>query len=230
MLISKIKGFKYPDAELVRWFFKNKIYEISTKKVLEFGSHNGNNLALFASYDYECLGVDLSKENIKNANFNFKELFKYKKCKFFIDDIKNFAKEKSDIKASVFLIPNVINFLTKNEFITLLKNARQNKLYSYGGGDEKNVYSHFFLRARSVKDYRYGLGKSLENGSFLLVDDEYTGEKGCICTAYQEYELVELLKKYLNLFDFELITSENINVKNKKLIKDSDIIIYGKIC
>ncbi|WP_276882093.1 hypothetical protein [Campylobacter cuniculorum] len=50
-----------------------------------------------------------------------------------------------------------------------------------------------------------------------------------MCTAYQEYELVEICKQYLNLYDFEVLTSENINVKNKNFIKDSDIIIYGKI-
>ncbi|MMP72688.1 class I SAM-dependent methyltransferase, partial [Campylobacter jejuni] len=36
-------------------------------------------------------------------------------------------------------------------------------------------------------------------------------------------------QKYLNLYDFEVITSENINIKNKVYIKDSDIVIYGKI-
>ncbi|TQR33879.1 flaz protein [Campylobacter sp. MIT 99-7217] len=209
--------------ELVRWFFKSKIYELPRKKVLEFGSHNGNNLALFASYDFEVLGVELDEKNVENANYNFKELENYQKCEFFTDDIKHFAQVKKDIKASVFLIPNVINFLSKEEFINLLQNSRKNKLYEY-----ENDFAHFFIRARSIKDYRYGLGKKLDNGSFLL-DDEYAGEKGCICTAYQEYELVELLEEHLNLYDFELITSENINIKDKVFIKDSDIIVYGKI-
>ncbi|TBR78388.1 class I SAM-dependent methyltransferase, partial [Campylobacter novaezeelandiae] len=94
-----------------------------------------------------------------------------------------------------------------------------------GGGD----FSFFFLRARSIKDHRYKLGKTLENGSFILNNDEFSGEKDCLCTCYEEYELVEYLKEYLNLYDFEVIMSENINVKNKIFIKDSDIIVYGKI-
>lgn len=63
----------------------------------------------------------------------------------------------------------------------------------------------------------------------MLDDDEFSGEKGLICTAYEEWELVELLQKYLKLYDFEVLTSENINIKDKIFIKDSDIIVYGKI-
>lgn len=257
MFVGKAKGFKYPDVELVRWFFKHKMNELKNKKVLEFGCHNGNNLSLFASFDYECLGVELEQKNIDNANYNFKELEKYEKCAFYKDSIQHFAASQRGIEADVFLIPNVINFLTKEEFITLLKNARENRIYRHGGGrlseseresksdgksserdlnenkaknDEKSQnFAHFFLRARSIKDHRYGLGKKLENGSFVLDTDEFSGEKGLICTAYQEFELVEILQKYLNLHDFEVLTSENINVKDKVFIKDSDIIVYGKI-
>ena len=227
MFVGKVKGFKYPDVELVRWFFKSHLNELKDKKVLEFGCHNGNNLSLFASFDYECLGVELEAKNIENANYNFKELEKYEKCEFFNADIKEFAASQSGIEADVFLIPNVINFLTKDEFKSLLENSRKNRLYRHGGGAFD--YYHFFLRARSIKDHRYGLGKNLKNGSFLLDDDEFSGEKGLICTAYEEWELVELLQKYLKLYDFEVLTSENINIKDKIFIKDSDIIVYGKI-
>ncbi|WP_259443238.1 class I SAM-dependent methyltransferase [Campylobacter peloridis] len=222
MFLSKIKGFKYPDMELVRWFFKNKLDSFKNLKVLEFASHNGNNLSLFANYGYECIGVELDKQNYENANYNFKEIYKYDKFKFFNENMLDFAKNYKDIKADVFLIPNVINYISKDDFKNLLKNSRANHLY--GGG-----YNYFFLRARSVKDHRYGLGKKLDNGSFILEYDEFSGEKNCLCTAYNEWELVEILREYLNLYDFEVITSENINIKNKIYIKDSDIIIYGRI-
>ncbi|CAM4132930.1 class I SAM-dependent methyltransferase [Campylobacter armoricus] len=222
MFINKIKGFKYPDMELVRWFFKNKLDSLKNAKVLEFASHNGNNLSLFANYDYECIGVELSKQNHENAIYNFNNIMHYKKARFFNENMLDFAKNHKGINADVFLIPNVINYISKDDFKNLLKNSRLNNLY--GGG-----YAHFFLRARSIKDHRYGLGKRLENGSFILEYDEFSGEKDCLCTAYQEHELVEILKEYLDLYDFEVITSENINIKNKVYIKDSDIIIYGKI-
>ncbi|HBK6300712.1 TPA: class I SAM-dependent methyltransferase, partial [Campylobacter jejuni] len=34
--------------DLVRWFFKNNLDKLQNAKVLEFASHNGNNLSLFA--------------------------------------------------------------------------------------------------------------------------------------------------------------------------------------
>ena len=224
MFISKIKGFKYPDMDLVRWFFKNHLYGLKNAKVLEFASHNGNNLSLFANYDYQCFGVELDPTNHQNALYNFKEVMKYKKFEFYNQNMLDFAKNFKNIKADVFLIPNVINYITKEEFQTLLLNSKANKLYG-GGGCE----SFFFLKARSVKDHRYGLGKSIGEGSFILDIDEFSGEKNRLCTAYQEHELVELLQKYLNLYDFEVISSENINIKNKVYIKDSDIVVYGKI-
>ncbi|EAK0493841.1 class I SAM-dependent methyltransferase [Campylobacter lari] len=209
--------------ELVRWFFKNKLDTLENAKVLEFASHNGNNLSLFANYDYECIGVELSKQNHENAIYNFKEIMHYQKASFFNENMLDFAKNHQNINADVFLIPNVINYISKEDFKNLLLNSKNNNLYS---GKE---YAHFFLRARSTKDHRYGLGNKLSNGSFILTNDDFSGEKNCLCTAYQEHELVEILKENLNLYDFEIITSENINIKNKVYIKDSDIIIYGKI-
>lgn len=134
MFIKNLKGFKYPDMEIVRWFFKNKLDTLKNEKVLEFASHNGNNLNLFANYDYECLGVELSKEHYENAKYNFDGILKYKKFKFFNENMLDFAKNYKNLNAKVFLIPNVINFITKNELKTLLLNARKNHLYVYGGG------------------------------------------------------------------------------------------------
>ncbi|EAI7261246.1 class I SAM-dependent methyltransferase [Campylobacter lari] len=209
--------------ELVRWFFKNKLDTLENAKVLEFACSNGNNLSLFANYDYECIGVELSKQNHENAIYNFKEIMHYQKASFFNENMLDFAKNHQNINADVFLIPNVINYISKEDFKNLLLNSKNNNLYS------GKKYAHFFLRARSTKDHRYGLGNKLSNGSFILTNDDFSGEKNCLCTAYQEHELVEILKENLNLYDFEVITSENINIKNKVYIKDSDIIIYGKI-
>ncbi|WP_243833022.1 class I SAM-dependent methyltransferase [Campylobacter sp. US42a] len=225
MFISKIKGFKYPDIDLVRWFFKNNLDKLQNAKVLEFASHNGNNLSLFANYNYHCIGVELDQKNYENAIYNFRKIMKYNKFEFYNENMLDFATNFKNLNANVFLIPNVINYISKDDFKNMLLNAKINHLYNYGGGYE----SFLFLKARSIKDHRYGLGKSIGNGSFILNNDEFSGEKNCLCTAYQEYELVEILQKYLNLYDFEVITSENINIKDKVYIKDSDIVIYGKI-
>lgn len=225
MFINQIKGFKYPDMDLIRWFFKKNLDKLHNAKVLEFASHNGNNLSLFANYNYYCTGIELNQKNYENAIYNFKKIMKYNKFKFYNENMLDFATNFKNLNANVFLIPNVINYISKNDFKNMLSNVRTNHLYKYGGGYE----SFLFLKARSIKDHRYGLGKSVGNGSFILENDEFSGEKNCLCTAYQEHELVEILQKYLNLYDFEVITSENINIKNKVYIKDSDIVIYGKI-
>ncbi|WP_261798255.1 hypothetical protein [Campylobacter volucris] len=95
MFINKIKGFKYPDMELVRWFFKNKLDTLANAKVLEFASHNGNNLSLFANYNYECIGVELNKENHKNALYNFNNIMHYKKATFFNENMLQLNLHKS---------------------------------------------------------------------------------------------------------------------------------------
>ncbi|WP_034967341.1 class I SAM-dependent methyltransferase [Campylobacter mucosalis] len=204
----------------MRYFFKNNL-DKTPQKVLELGSNNGNNLSLFASYGYEAIGVELDATSIKNANFNFKNIYKFKNYSFINADMRDFARSTKGIKADILLIPNVINYITKHDFTELLSNLRQNQ--AMGGG------SRLFLRARSTKDHRYGLGKMIEDNTFLLDSDEFSGENGLICACYSQSELVEILKQKLNLRNFTLITSENLNVKNGVYIKDSDIIIYGEI-
>ena len=117
--ISNLKGFKYPDAELIRYFFKNHL-NTNPQKVLELGCNNGNNLALFASYDYEVIGVELNLQNVENANFNFTNVYGFDKFKFINQDMREFCKSAKGLKASILLIPNVINYITKSDFATLL--------------------------------------------------------------------------------------------------------------
>ena len=89
----------------------------------------------------------------------------------------------------------------------------------------------FFLRTRSIRDFRYGVGQMIEQNCFKMADDyDITGEPGAINTLYQEHELIQILQEKLNLKDFKLLTYENQNLmKNNHIINDSDIVIYGKI-
>ncbi|MBK1972415.1 class I SAM-dependent methyltransferase [Campylobacter sp. TTU_617] len=224
MYIRDLKGLKFPDLAVIKFFFKNNLHQRDTnKKVLEFACSNGNNLSLFANYDYECLGVDLNESNIENANFNFTNIIKAKNFKFFKDDILEFPKKSPDVKADIFLIPNVINYLHREDFLNLLKNSKEYKMY------KENAL--FFLRTRSIRDFRYGFGEKIAHNAFKINHDNTTGELGCINTLYQEYELVEYLKEYLNLYDFKVLNYEATNIMGEDDAKifDSDIVIYGKI-
>ncbi|EAL2829889.1 class I SAM-dependent methyltransferase [Campylobacter lari] len=223
MYLKNLKGLKFPDLAVINFFFKQELHQKSNQKVLEFACSNGNNLSLFANYDYECIGVDLSKESISDANYNFKEIIQCKNYQFFHDNILDFPLKNPNINADIFMIPNVINYLLKEDFLKLLKISKENSMY------KENAL--FFLRTRSIKDYRYGYGEKIAHNCFKITNDNTTGELGCINTLYQEYELVEILKEYLNLYDFKVLTYENTNImgEDERLVNDSDIVIYGKI-
>jgi len=135
----------------------------------------------------------------------------------------HFAKTHPNIQADVFLLPNIINYFKREDFLKLLESIKEYKVY------KENAL--FFLRTRGVKDYRYGLGKQIGYNSFLLDCDDSTGELGCINTFYQEHELVSYLQKYLGLYNFKVLSYENTNVmgKDERLVNDADIVIYGNI-
>lgn len=219
MYIKDLKGLKFPDNALIKFFFKNKLHQ---KKgvVLEFACSNGNNLALFANYDYKCIGVDKSKENINNGIYNFTQVIKAKDFEFFNQDVFCFVKEQEGINADVFLMPNFINYLKREDFLSLLKQSKEAKIYKKD--------SMFFLRTRSIKDYRYGLGEELGLNSFKMNDDS-TKELNCINTLYQEHELVQYLRDYLNLYDFTVLNYDSSTVFENRIAFDSDIVIYGRI-
>lgn len=221
-MYKEIKGLKFPDNAVIKFFFKTNLHQ-KNGKVLEFACSNGNNLSLFASYGYECLGVDINQNNIQNANFNFKEILKAKNFTFFEYDILHFAKTHPNIQADIFLLPNVINYFKRDDFLRLLESIKEYKAY------KENAL--FFLRTRGVKDYRYGLGKQIGHNSFLLDCDDSTGELGCINTFYQEHELISYLQEYLGLYNFKVLSYENTNVmgKDERLVNDADIVIYGNI-
>ncbi|EOI0588704.1 class I SAM-dependent methyltransferase, partial [Campylobacter jejuni] len=126
MFINQIKGFKYPDMDLIRWFFKKNLDKLHNAKVLEFASHNGNNLSLFANYNYYYTGVELDQKNYENAIYNFKKIMKYNKFKFYNENMLYFATNFKNLNANVFLIPNVINYISKNDFKNMLSNVRTN--------------------------------------------------------------------------------------------------------
>lgn len=220
MTIKDIRGLKYPDEYMIKFFFKEKLH-INSGKVIEFGCANGNNISLFYQYDYDTIGVDLLQASIDDAKYNFDNIYDSKgNSKFICDDMLSFAKNNKDLNADVFMIPNVISYIKKSEFIEFLEVSRKNNLFKK---DAK-----FFLRTRTKKDYRYGLGQEVEDSTFLMTDD-VTGEEGALCTCYNEYELIELLKTHLNLENIVISHLDNQNLQNGRVILNSDIAIWGNI-
>jgi hypothetical protein len=134
--------------------------------------------------------------------------------------MESFVKENKDIQADVFLIPNVACYLTKKDFANFLELSSQNNLYKKGAS--------FFLRTRTIKDFRHANGTPMGDGSYRI-EQSITGEKGITNTCYNEYELIEILKKYLNLSEFKICNIEYENVQNGHTLFNSDIAIWGRI-
>ncbi|HEB61691.1 MAG TPA: class I SAM-dependent methyltransferase [Bacteroidetes bacterium] len=220
MTIKDIRGLKYPDEYMIKFFFKENLHT-RRGSVLEFGCANGNNIALFYQYDYDVTGVDLLQKSIDDAEYNLENVYDSKGSSSFVcDDMLSFAKSNKNLKVDIFMIPNVISYIKKSDFIEFLKVSQENNLFKK---DAK-----FFLRTRTKKDYRYGLGEEIEENTFLMKDD-ITGEKGALCTCYNEYELIELLKKYLNLTNIVVSHLDNQNLQNGRILLNSDIAIWGNI-
>ena len=63
-MLRKLKGLKFPEEFLTRFFFKEKLFK-HKGHVLELGCGNGNNLTLFNQFGWRTTGVDINNRNIK---------------------------------------------------------------------------------------------------------------------------------------------------------------------
>jgi SAM-dependent methyltransferase len=220
MSFKNIRGLKYPDEYITKYFFKENLHK-KQLNILEFGCANGNNLSLFYQYDHNITGVDFSKESINDANYNFDNIYQSRGSKLFVcEDMVSFAINNKNLNADVFMIPNVISYIGKEDFIKFLELSVKNKLFISGAS--------FFIRTRTKSDYRFGKGKEVSADTFLF-DDDITGEKNCLCTHYDEYELVNILKKHLDLKNFKIFNLNNQNLHSNRKILNSDMAIWGQI-
>ena len=158
-MLKDIKGLKFPDDFFIKFFFKQTLHEESELKYLEFGCSNGNNLMLPAQYGNEVVGVDINPNVIELAKQNFKRL-SYDNSQFYCSDMCNFVKNNKHIKADVFMLPNVACYITKQDFIAFLQKVVSNQVIKQD--------AYFFLRLRSLKDFRFGIGQQIEKDTFIM--------------------------------------------------------------
>lgn len=220
MKISEIKGLKYPNESFIKYFFNMGFQNSQSKKFIEFGSSNGNNLALPYQYNHQVIGIDIDPILTQFANDNFKLYEGESDFNFYTQDMMSFTNNHKNLNVDVFLLPNIINYLSKLDFISFLKLSREKNIYKDG--------ADFFLRARSIKDFRFAKGEKLEENSYCL-DDSITGEDGAICTCYQEFELIDILREHLNLSSFKVFSHESQNLHSDIIVNNSDIVIWGNI-
>ena len=170
------------------------------------------------------IGVDYDHSLIEDAQYNFNLIDQNDaKSQFYVDDMREFVKNNSNIQADILSLPNVINYISKLNFIDFLGNCKNQNLYKDN--------SKIFIRYRTPKDFRFGLGKRIDSSTYQIDSkNDITGEAGALNCFYTESEMIEILKQYLGLKDYKIfhIDFENI-ASNGDTIFNSDIVIWGTI-
>ena len=220
MNLKNIKGLKYPDEYFIKFFFKYGLQNKKNHTFLELGCSNGCNLMLPYQFNNSVIGVDSDNNLIDYANHNFNILNQKDSYKFYSQDMRHFCNTTSNIQADVLVLANSIYYISKNDFISLLKDIKQNNLI------KSNI--PFFIRFRDIDDFRNGKGENVGKNS-IIIQNNITGEDGLFCQFYDTNEMIELLKKALNLKDFQTMKIKYENIQNNTKISNSDIVIWGNI-
>lgn len=219
MDIKNIKGLKYPDEYFIKFFFKYQFHTQENIKFFEIGCSNGCNLMLPYSYDSDIFGVDLNPTLIEYANENFKNM-NNKKYNFCNEDMRDFCKNNSDLKSNVLILANSIYYISKNDFIEMLRNIKKNNLI------QRNAT--IFIRFRTPHDFRNKKGEFQDENAYIM-HNGITGEDGIFCKFYEEEEILTILKNELALRDFQSMKIEYENIQNEVKVNNSDIVIWGTI-
>ena len=219
-MLKNIRGLKYPEEYLVRFFFKEQLNKNEpASKVLELGCGNGNNLMLFSEFNWRVYGVDINKKIIRDAKFNFKKS-KKKHYKFECQDMLKFTKKTINDKFDCLLLPSSLYYLPEKKIFKLFELIKKRKILN------KNCFVYF--RIRLINDYRSKKGKKINNKTYKLKFNE-TMEFNMINTFFKENDFVKLLKKN---FDFLYLKKMKINFDNYNknfLIDNKDLIVWGKL-
>jgi SAM-dependent methyltransferase len=209
--LRDIKGLKYPDAFVTRWFFKQGL-ERRPGRMVELGSGTGNNLALPLAYGWAVTGVDFSAEALADARFNLGETASLVEA-----DLSQGLPRLDDAPFDAVMIPNLLCYLRSAEAVAVLTSLETQLA---PGAD-------VFLSTRLTDDHRYGKGVEVEPHTWRLSTEE-TGEAGLINRFYDAGELEALLVRTLGLFDIVALQARFENVQAGVRVANSDLIVWGK--
>lgn len=130
MLLSKIKGLKFPDPAIIRFFFKKDL-DKKNGSILELGAGNGNNLSLFFQYGWKIHGVDVSSQAVDDAVYNFEEYRSSGELSqpyaFTASDIVSFIDKCSMSPCEVLSIANCFNHLDISSIKKMLQTIAKKK-------------------------------------------------------------------------------------------------------
>jgi SAM-dependent methyltransferase len=218
--LKEIRGLKYPEEYLIRFFFKQELHN-SPGKVLEAGCANGCNLRLFREYDWETVGIDISRDSVADGEANFAGMDGAKSAYRFVKhDLSKGLPPGLDGPFDCVLFPSSLYYIPRASMVQVLRDAR--KLARPGAA--------FYLRMRTLGDYRFGRGELVETNGFRLTT-EVTGERGVLNVFYHEYELVEMLRDHLGVeaAQMKILQVDYQNIQNEVVVSNSDVIIWGRV-
>ena len=223
MYLKDVLGLKYPDEFIIKFFFKERLFE-NIGDVLELGCANGNNLSLFYNYGWNVCGIDIDNQAIDWANKNYQLYIKEIKTRntsdFHTSDMINYLENNTFKPFDVLLLPSSIYYLKKEKIEELFSLIIEKKVLKPNG--------LVFFRIRTTKDYRNKIGKKVNKDSRLMTTDE-TNEKNCIITFFTLRNFTKLLDKFINTKNLKIMNSNVENFVRGKSIFNSDIIIWGNI-
>ncbi len=218
--IKDIRGLKYPEEYLIRFFFKHGLHN-APGKVLEAGFANGCNLRLFREYDWETVGIDISRDVLADGEANFAGMTEAESaCRFVEHDLSKGLPQGLGGPFDCVLFPSSLYYIPRASAIRVLSDAR--KL--------ARPRAAFYLRMRTLRDYRFGRGEPVETNGFRLTT-EVTGERGVLNVFYDEYELVDMLRDNLGVDSakMKILQVDYQNVQNDIVVSNADAIIWGRL-
>jgi SAM-dependent methyltransferase len=210
--LSDIRGLKYPDEYVVRWFFKQGMHA-GSGRMLELGCGVGNNLALPLAYGWTVEGVDLSAHALADARHNLGE-----DAALIQADLSRGLPQAAAGPYDAVMVPNLLCYLTFGQAETVLDALRPRLAAG----------AHVFLRTRLLDDHRAGKGAEIDVRTWRL-DTPETGERGLINRFYDEEELVGLLQDRLGLVGPTVLRVRFDNPQAGVVVTNSDLVVWGRV-
>lgn len=185
-------------GKLFSGYYSIKHIEKHIKKdepILEVGCGNGKTLIPLLKRGYKIIGIDLSKNAIKNLKKELKKL--NMSAKLEVGNILNLPYKNNSFNAVI------CNYVLEH----LLKQEREIAIKEIHRVLRKN--GKLFLEEFSINNFRYGKGKEIEQRTFLRGN-------GILYHYFDENELRELLKEFRTLGFEEIVKKRKILGKEFK--------------
>ncbi len=210
--LREIRGLRFPDEFLVRWFFRTRL-DTRPGRVVELGCAAGANLGLFQEFGWTVEGADIDRVSLDNARWNLGD-----DVPLIEADLSRATPPELAGPYDALLLPSSIYYLGFVAAERLIADM----------APRLRPGCEVYLRVRLVDDYRFGRGEEVAPLTFRL-DTPETGEAGLINQFYTEGSVIDLLRRTLDLRELVPLRLRFDNVQSGRLVPgNSDLILTGR--